>query len=96
MEESKPSPYLDDLNTIRMIVLIECQPLSNTYHQMKFTLEQYDAISRFIYESFPNGVNKVAKYNQGGDGQHDVQVVHGHHPLDAEIQPYYMPGFPQE
>lgn len=87
---------MDDLNTIRMIVLIECQPFTNDYHQMKFTLEQYDAISRFIYKSFPKGVSKVAKYNQGVDGQHDMQVVHSHHTLDAEIQPYYMLGFPQE
>lgn len=42
------SPYTEDFNTIKVIVLFEVEPLSDHFHQIVFTEEQILKIQKFI------------------------------------------------
>lgn len=48
MENLIPSEYQQAFNEVRILVLIETKPLSNTYVQMEFSRNQFVAIRKFI------------------------------------------------
>lgn len=50
---------IEDLYNIRMIVLIECEPQSNQYHQVRLTKEQFIHVSDAIAECFEGTEDSV-------------------------------------
>lgn len=48
-----PSPYPSELNTCRIIVLLEVKPFSNQYEQLEFTFEQWKKVSDVLWKIYP-------------------------------------------
>lgn len=46
--EPNLSPYMENFQTIRMVVLFEVDPVSDHYHQIMFTEDQLKKVQKFI------------------------------------------------
>lgn len=47
------SPYLNAISKVRLVLLMETSPLSNKYHQVQFTPEQFKSFTAFIQSIHP-------------------------------------------
>ncbi len=59
MEDLIPSEYQHNFNEVRVIVLLETKPMSNTYMQMEFTKEQFKEISKCIYSTWQRRIENL-------------------------------------
>ena len=50
------SPYLDEFNNIKVIMMVEVEPLSDHFHQIALTKDQYQKVIDFIADQMePDG-----------------------------------------
>jgi len=59
MEPLIPSEYSHSFNEVRVIVLLETKPLSDTYVQMEFTRDQFNEISNCIYSTWERRIENL-------------------------------------
>lgn len=55
-----PSEYANNMHEVRVIVLLETKPLSDTYMQMEFTKEQFKEISQCIQNTWIRRIHSVS------------------------------------
>lgn len=76
-----PSPFQQDFNHCRMILLFEAEPYSNHYHQVAFTKEQFNRMSLALRAIMANGVTENDIFLRM---MHETCVY-----LPSEIQEHY-------
>ncbi len=47
-----PSPFAEEMNNIRLVVLVESEPQSDHYHQIELTSEQFRKLSDVLAGMF--------------------------------------------
>lgn len=52
MEKAVQSPYIDDIKSIRVLVLVEAEPCSNHYHQIELTRDEYTKMLTHLEGNF--------------------------------------------
>ena len=81
--EHIPTPFRqEEFNQLRMVVLIETTPLSDTYEQVCFSQEQYNQILKYP------ALNVADPVKGFGTITHSVGVLK----LPDTVQPFYTNG----